>query len=147
MAMETGMANTAKLFSRKVAQFSPRALFEAIVNAVVHGSLEVSSKLLDEGDGSKFHALVAKRRKEAPYSRRTVRLRASHTKDEVVYNVIDEGPGFDTEALADPTDIANLDRTHGRGLMLIRTFMDDVSFLGRGNEIRMIKRRARASVG
>jgi len=121
------------------------ALREAIVNAVVHGSLEVSSSLLDEGDGSSFHALVAKRRKEPPYSRRTVRLRASHTKDEVVYTVTDEGPGFDASTLADPTDVANLDRTHGRGLMLIRTFMDEVSFRGRGNEIRMSKRRARES--
>jgi anti-sigma regulatory factor (Ser/Thr protein kinase) len=118
------------------------ALREAIVNAVVHGSLEVSSRLLDDGDGAAFHALVAERKKQAPYARRTVRLTALHRTDEVVYTVSDQGPGFDPSTLPDPTDPANLDRTHGRGLMLIRTFMDEVSFHGRGNEIRMTKRRA-----
>jgi anti-sigma regulatory factor (Ser/Thr protein kinase) len=42
----------------------------------------------------------------------------------------------------DPTAIENLDKPFGRGLMLIRTFMDEVTFNDRGNEIHMVKRKA-----
>jgi len=41
----------------------------------------------------------------------------------------------------DPTDPMNLDRTYGRGLLLIRTFMDDVTHNSTGNQITMTRRR------
>jgi anti-sigma regulatory factor (Ser/Thr protein kinase) len=43
--------------------------------------------------------------------------------------------------LPDPTDPANLERISGRGLLLIRTFMDEVHHNAKGNEVVMIKRR------
>jgi anti-sigma regulatory factor (Ser/Thr protein kinase) len=43
--------------------------------------------------------------------------------------------------LPDPTDPENLLKASGRGIMLIRTFMDDVHFSEKGNQITMIKRR------
>ena len=55
--------------------------------------------------------------------------------------VRDEGPGFDVSSLPDPTDPANLGKSSGRGLLLIRTFMDDVRFNAAGNEITLSKRR------
>ena len=53
----------------------------------------------------------------------------------------DEGPGFDPSKLPDPTDARNLGKPSGRGLLLIRTFMDEVGYNPSGNEIRLIKRR------
>ncbi len=57
--------------------------------------------------------------------------------------VRDQGAGFDPESLADPLDPANLLKSGGRGVFLIRNFMDDVQ-LKRvpegGMEIRMLKR-------
>ena len=40
----------------------------------------------------------------------------------------------------DPTSPDNVDKTNGRGLFLIRTFMDEVRFNESGNEITMVKR-------
>jgi len=60
----------------------------------------------------------------------------------VTFIVRDEGPGFDPSALPDPTDPENLLKPCGRGVMLIRTFMDQVNFSAKGNEITMVKRRA-----
>jgi hypothetical protein len=57
----------------------------------------------------------------------------------------DEGPGFDPSLLPDPTDPENLARPHGRGLMLMRTFMDDLTFNSTGNEVRMLKRAVPAA--
>ena len=45
-----------------------------------------------------------------------------------------------TASLPDPTDPTNLEKVSGRGLLLIRTFMDEVTHNKAGNEITMIKR-------
>jgi anti-sigma regulatory factor (Ser/Thr protein kinase) len=44
--------------------------------------------------------------------------------------------------LPDPRDPENLVKPSGRGVLLIRTFMDEVAFNDKGNQITMIKRRA-----
>jgi serine/threonine-protein kinase RsbW len=62
---------------------------------------------------------------------------------ELHIRVRDEGPGFDPDLLADPLAPENLLKASGRGIFLIRSFMDDV-ILQRapegGMEIRMVKR-------
>lgn len=119
------------------------ALREAMVNAIVHGNLEVSSKLLDDaaGSGTAFADLVAERRQKDPWQRRRVSVSARYEPDEVTYRIEDEGPGFDPKSLPDPTDAANLERLHGRGLMLMRMFMDEVVHSPTGNVVTMTKRR------
>ena len=67
-------------------------------------------------------------------------MTARESHSEATYIVRDEGPGFDPSILPDPTDPENLGKVSGRGLLLIRTFMDEVYHNERGNEIAMIKR-------
>ncbi len=117
------------------------ALHEALVNAIEHGNLELRSDLRDKDDRRDYIALLEKRRKEHPYSLRRVHVRAQFSHAQALFAIRDEGPGFDTSKLPDPTDPANLERVSGRGLYLIRTFMDDVAFNSTGNEITLIKRR------
>ncbi len=116
------------------------ALREALINAIHHGNLEVSSELRERDDDS-YHDLVEERRQAPPYRDRRVYLMAHESRTEAVYVVGDEGPGFNPAHLPDPTDPANLHKEHGRGLLLIRTFMDDVFHNVRGNQITMIKRK------
>jgi anti-sigma regulatory factor (Ser/Thr protein kinase) len=52
----------------------------------------------------------------------------------------DEGPGFDPSKLPDPGNPANLGRALGRGLTLIRTFLDEVRHNDKGNQITLRKR-------
>ncbi len=120
------------------------ALREALINAIHHGNLEVSSDLRERGDDS-YYERVEERRHLAPYRDRRVSLIARESRTEAVYIIGDDGPGFDPSALPNPTDPANLHKEHGRGLLLIRTFMDEVFHNGRGNQITMIKRREPAS--
>lgn len=122
------------------------ALEEALLNAVYHGNLEVSSELRQEGD-EPFRAMIELRRKTAPYASRRVHVCARFSRDEAAFVIRDEGPGFDPTSLPDPTDPANLESTSGRGLLLIRTFMDQVIHNANGNEITMIKRREPAAFG
>jgi DNA-binding response OmpR family regulator len=117
------------------------ALREALVNAVVHGNLEVSSKLHDEAP-TRFADTIRERQALSPYKDRVAKLVVTYAPREAAYHLSDQGPGFDLKTVPDPTAIENLDKPFGRGLMLIRTFMDDVTFNERGNEIRMVKRKA-----
>jgi anti-sigma regulatory factor (Ser/Thr protein kinase) len=115
------------------------ALHETLVNAIQHGNLELSSDLRQE-DEQVFRDLGEERRRQSPYRDRRVRVRATLSRSEAVYVVEDEGPGFDPATVPDPTDPANLERVGGRGLMLIRTFMDEVEHNEKGNRITLRKR-------
>ena len=116
------------------------ALGEALINAIYHGNLEVCSQLREQ-DEKEFRRLLEDRQHASPYTERRVHVQTRETPDEACYVVRDEGPGFDPAQLPDPTDPANLERISGRGLLLIRTFMDEVRHNDKGNEIVMVKHR------
>lgn len=116
------------------------ALNESLANAIEHGNLQLDSTIREAADGS-YEQLANERRGQSPYKERKVWVTCRVTPSELTYIVRDEGPGFDFHALPDPTDPENLTRLSGRGLLLIRTFMDDVRFNESGNEITMLKRR------
>ena len=120
------------------------ALEEALVNAIHHGNLEISSDLRESDDEAYRHQ-IEQRRGESPYRDRRVRFTARLTRDEATFVVRDQGPGFDPGSLPDPTDPSNLDKVSGRGVLLMRTFMDEVSYNSTGNEVTMTKRRASES--
>jgi len=115
------------------------ALEEALANALYHGNLEVSSTLKDEDDTA-YYATVEERCRQTPYCERRIFVDARFSRDEAVFTIRDEGVGFDPTALPDPTDPANLEKVSGRGILLMRTFMDEVAFGGVGNQVTLIKR-------
>jgi CheY-like chemotaxis protein len=120
------------------------ALHEALSNGIVHGNLEVSSSLRrDAGSEEAFHRLIARRRAQPAFRDRRIHLLARVTPDAASFVVRDEGRGFNPTLLPDPRDPSNLETIGGRGLLLIRTFMDEVRHNDAGNEITMIKRGAR----
>ena len=91
------------------------AVLEALANAVIHGN--------DENPEKHVH----------------LTCRCS-MDGEVSIVVRDEGEGFDSRAVPDPTEPQGLLLTHGRGLHLMKTFMDEVSFEENGTVVRMRKR-------
>jgi CheY-like chemotaxis protein len=122
------------------------ALEEALLNALFHGNLEVSSDLRQENE-DEYHRLADRRRGESPYRERRIFLDASISRAKAVFVIRDEGPGFDPNRLPDPTDLPNLELTSGRGLLLIRTFMDEVTYNATGNQLTMVKHRERSKRG
>jgi CheY-like chemotaxis protein len=116
------------------------ALQEALVNAIHHGNLEVSSQLREK-DEKLYYGRIDERRRHKPYNVRRVHVIAKESPTEAFYVIRDEGPGFNPASLPDPTDPSNLERVFGRGLLLIRTFMDEVYHNETGNQITLIKRR------
>ena len=116
------------------------ALEEALLNAYYHGNLEISSELRDTSH-SAYYELARERCRQSPYCERKIYVDVRLTPGETVYIVRDEGPGFDPAVLPDATDPANIERPSGRGLLLMRTFMDEVRYNERGNEVTLIKRQ------
>ena len=94
------------------------ALHEALANAVMHGNGEDSCK------------------------RVYVTCRC-YMDGEVAITVRDEGRGFDPSVLVDPTFRENLLVTHGRGIYLMKTLMDEVSFK-EGGAVVMMRKKANA---
>ena len=91
------------------------ALREALANAVVHGNSEDPSKQV------------------------YVECRC-YTDGEVSISVRDEGPGFDTSIVLDPTSPERRLFEHGRGIYLMKTLMDEVSFEESGTAVHMRKK-------
>jgi CheY-like chemotaxis protein/anti-sigma regulatory factor (Ser/Thr protein kinase) len=116
------------------------ALREALLNAIEHGNLELDSALR-ERDDNEYHRLAGERRADPRYAGRRVHVTARETPTEAVYVIRDEGPGFDTTTVPDPTDPANLEKRSGRGLLLIRAFMSEVRHNPKGNEVTLVCRQ------
>jgi CheY-like chemotaxis protein len=116
------------------------ALQEALSNAIYHGNLELSSELRQHEDG-RYLELAETRRKLAPFKARRVLVHATVGQDAARYVIGDEGPGFDVARTRTPApNTENFDLVSGRGLLLIASFMDEVSHNATGNEIVMVKR-------
>jgi serine/threonine-protein kinase RsbW len=97
------------------------AVRECVVNAVVHGNHYSSHK--------------------------NVHLEIERSTAGLTVTVGDEGEGFDLSSLPDPLAPENLLRQSGRGLLLIRAFMDEFDLHprpGGGTEVRLVKNLATA---
>lgn len=120
------------------------ALQEALTNAIHHGNLELSSELRST-DPRAYYDQARLRRGQPPYCQRRVTVTAAETPAQSRYVIRDEGPGFDTRAvICDAQSAEHLQRSWGRGLVLIRSFMDEVFFNQQGNEITLVRRRGPA---
>ncbi|NND95910.1 MAG: ATP-binding protein [Pirellulaceae bacterium] len=115
------------------------AVEEAVVNAIHYGNLELSSDQRHCTQHS-FDDRVAERIKEKPFCDRRVKVYVQICQHVAVIRVCDEGPGFCVADLADPLALENLERPGGRGIMLMRELMDDVTFNSNGNEVCLVKR-------
>lgn len=110
----TKVAEQAGFDEEQVARIS-MAVREAAVNAVLHGNA------YDPG--------------------KKVELGFENTDEKLIITVRDEGKGLDPSTLPDPLAPENLLKQSGRGIFLIRAFMDEVRIrsLEPGTEITMIK--------
>jgi anti-sigma regulatory factor (Ser/Thr protein kinase) len=112
----------------------------ALLNGLYHGNLELSSELRqDDGDG--YQRAAEERRNKTPYAERRLHVHVKMDATAAVFVIRDEGPGFDVSTIPDPTDPENFTKPSGRGLLLIRTFMDEVKHNATGHEITLVRRR------
>ena len=63
------------------------------------------------------------------------------TDDRFEITITDEGEGFDPKSVPDPRSEENLYKTSGRGMLLMRSYMDIIEYNNKGNSVRMVKNR------
>ena len=115
------------------------AFEESLLNALYHGNLEVSSDLRYE-DQTAYEDLARRRSLQEPYIDRQLYVDISLTQDAVRFSVRDEGSGFDPQTIPDPTDPEYLDRPNGRGMLLMKSFMDELTYSENGCHVTMMKK-------
>lgn len=130
---------SAGLCNRTTAGNISLAIKEAIDNAIIHGTLEISSDIIETSGIKEFYAEVLKRKNQKKYSGRKISIYYELVEDYVEYIIEDEGPGFNYNLLPDPTYPENFYKNCGRGLLIIRTLMDEVDWNDKGNIIRLKK--------
>jgi serine/threonine-protein kinase RsbW len=58
-----------------------------------------------------------------------------NSENELVFMIKDEGDGFEPDALPDPTDPANIEKPHGRGVFLMQQLSDEIEFEDDGRTV------------
>lgn len=88
------------------------AVVEGVNNAIVHGNKLEKEKI--------------------------VILKYKITDDKIEFIIKDSGEGFDYRNLPDPTKPENIEKTHGRGIFLMKHLSDELEFNEKGNEVRIV---------
>lgn len=107
-------------FSQEDAFAVHLALQEAFLNALKHGNK------MDAGKQVKIDYVL--------------------DSDRIEISMTDEGNGFDPGSIPDPRVGQNLYKAEGRGLLLIRSYMDVVRFSERGNCVHMVRYKEKPQV-
>ncbi len=122
------------------------AVEQALLNALLHGNLVLTAEQLQQArqrmaeDDEDAFDLVEQRCSISPYRDRHIYVDVEITSESASITIRDEGPGFNTASVPAAGDPSALEREGGRGLVLMRTFMDEVTFNEDGNEVTLVKR-------
>ena len=120
------------------------ALEEALLNALLHGNLELSPSEVQSVRAATLQGetcdLVAQRCEQDAIRHRTIYFQYQLTHELAHVVIRDSGEGFDTSLIPTSGDAEAIESEGGRGLVLIQNFMDEVRFNDQGNEITLVKR-------
>ncbi len=106
-------------FDKEASEQINLAVIEAAMNAIKHGNNEDSSKR------TRFEFIL--------------------NQEQLTVVVEDQGAGFNREKVADPLDPTNLLKSSGRGIFLMETCMDSVTYEASGRIVRMVKSKSSAN--
>ncbi len=119
------------------------AVEHALLNAMYRGNLQLGPSVTPPHRAIVYDDattdLIETRKTTAPYKDRRVYVEATASKDEIRVVVRDQGKGFNTADLPSRDDSQVLDTETGRGLVLMRSFTDELKFNEEGNEVTLVK--------
>ncbi len=111
---------------------------EALRNSCLHGNLEMNDAT--EMSRDELLQAIKSRSSGRPYSHRHVRVTVKIDRSGAEFTIQDEGVGFDHRSQLDAAVLDDQEYASTRGLALMRTIFDDVSFNEVGNQIKLTKR-------
>lgn len=121
------------------------ALREALLNALLHGNLEIPLDHMDDAREQLLRQRDLPIRPDKPDQRafldRRIFVNVRISTEEARFMIRDEGPGFDVSAVPSSWEPGGLEQQGSRSLSLIRAFMDEVIYNEAGNEVTLVKRK------
>lgn len=88
------------------------AITESVNNAILHGNKSDSKKFVD--------------------------LSLELADNKITFTIVDQGPGFNPDTLADPTAPENIEKIGGRGIFLMKHLSDEVNFSDEGRKVEIV---------
>jgi len=116
-----GLANLLGFPEKLVAMNIPLTVDELFLNAIIHGNKEDANK--------------------------TVSIKVDLDDEKIIITIADQGDGFHWERVLDRSTPADLENEGGRGIFLVKHYVDDIRYNKAGNEVSVTIRRDRAIVG
>lgn len=116
-------------------------IYEAITNAREHGNLEMPSHFKDE-DIHHYYAMMNERLNDETFAKRKINIELQYNDHEIMLKIRDEGNGFDHSVFDADSFYTNdhILKHYGKGLIIIKSYMDKVCFNDKGNEILLVKK-------
>jgi anti-sigma regulatory factor (Ser/Thr protein kinase) len=118
------------------------AFEETLINAIVHGNLEIKEKSDDE---SWYSAALKVQAGDRALNHKKVYVSIDVTTDAVSVTVRDEGNGFDWKKLDSEPSEETLLKPSGRGNLYMKLFFDSVEYNEKGNEVTLRKKKSEES--
>ena len=120
------------------------AVEEALINAIFHGNLELPTDMRDEIRSAVHHGtpieIAEERLRDPEFLNRNVVVDMVATPEVIQIIIEDDGSGFDHRSFLE-NRAENVDAKGKRGLLLIESFMDGLTFNEAGNRMKLIKSR------
>lgn len=117
-------------------------LAEILLNAIEHGNLAITyeekSQALD-GTIQQWNDFLQQRCLNPEYADRLVDIGFNMTRKRCEWLITDQGSGFDWKNIPDPNNPETILESHGRGILLTTLQFDEVIYLGKGNQVRLVK--------
>jgi two-component system, sensor histidine kinase LadS len=134
--------NLIKYMDHKKVYILRIGLREIIINAIEHGNFNISfedkSELMNDNN---YFMFIAERQQDPKYRNRRVQIEYSIDSQKAVYQVTDEGNGFDHEKIL-KGDYINVNKemlAHGRGITMAKNYFDEINFNDKGNQVTLVK--------
>jgi anti-sigma regulatory factor (Ser/Thr protein kinase) len=111
-------------------------LMEVLTNALLYGNLDIPSSLRDSQGEDAFWELVKQREEDEAFSSKKIILELECASYEIRCSVKDQGEGFNWREYLRSKDANDMEGYHERGILLILSCVDSLSWNEKGNEIR-----------
>lgn len=132
---------TGACFEEDIALDVKLGLGELILNAVEHGNLGITFSEKNEAvQDDILQNLYIERLLDKKLADKLVTINFKKNEEMCMWEIEDEGDGFDPDAIPNPLSEEGILRLHGRGIFICRFHFDDLFYNEKGNKVTIVKR-------
>jgi anti-sigma regulatory factor (Ser/Thr protein kinase) len=116
-------------------------LSEMITNAIEHGNLEITGEeKFKATEAGTYIDLLREKLKQKIFMDKKVLVNIFISNKKIIFEIEDEGKGFNKSVIREFSNKRNVNLLHGRGIMITKLYFDKVTYNNRGNKVKLIKK-------